>query len=388
MSTPALGGVTVLDFATVGPAARASRMLSDYGATVIKIGAVAKSGAVQIEPPFYAYSGQRDMKKIRLDLKTPVGKATFLRLATSADVVLESFRPGVVDRLGIGFNDVSAVNPKIIYCSTSGYGQNGPASQWAGHDINYLGMGGYLDCSERAVGDKPPLPGATVADAAAGGMQAAMAIMAALVRRSNTGEGSFLDVSIADGVLSLMSLYIDEYLATGTVPGPGHYILTGRYACYDTYRCGDGKWVTVGAIEPAFFANLCRLLNCDEWANHQLDDAVQDEIRASFRTTFLRQTRDEWVHELASQNTCVGPVYSVPELVDDAHVAARGLIGIAIHETEGPFRQLGTVLAGTDTARHEFQVRSSANTDTDEVLEAAGLSTDEIIQMRNEGIVA
>ncbi len=239
------------------------------------------------------------MKRLRLDLKAPEGKAAFLRLAAGADVVLESFRPGVVDRLGIGYDDVAAVNPDIIYCSTSGYGQTGPASQWAGHDINYLGVGGYLDCSERAPGDKPPLPGATVADAAGGGMQAAMAIMAALVRRASTGEGSFLDVSIADGVLALMSLYIDEYLATGVVPGPGHYILTGRYACYDTYRCADGQWVAVGAIEPAFYRNLCRLLDCEQWADHQLDDDVQDEIRAAFRAAFARRTRDDWVAELA-----------------------------------------------------------------------------------------
>ena len=388
MTSPALAGVTVLDFATVGPAARASRMLSDYGATVVKIGAVPRAGSVQIEPPFYAYSGQRDMQRLQLDLKAAEGKATFLRLAAGADVVLESFRPGVVGRLGIGYDDVAAVNPDIIYCSTSGYGQTGPASKWAGHDINYLGLGGYLDCSERAPGGKPPLPGATVADAAAGGMQAAMAIMAALVRRATTGEGAFLDVSIADGVLALMALYIDEYLATGTVPGPGHYILTGRYACYDTYECADGRWVTVGAIEPAFYRNLCRLLDCDEWADHQLDDKAQPDVRAAFRAAFARRSRDEWVAELAPADTCVGPVYSVPELVDDAHIAARGLIADASHDTRGPFRQLGTVLAGTDTARHQFRVRDADVTDTDELLAAAGLTDDEITALRKGGVVA
>jgi alpha-methylacyl-CoA racemase len=388
MTAPALAGVTVLDFATVGPAARASRMLSDYGATVVKIGAVPRAGGVQIEPPFYAYSGHRDMKRLQLDLKAPEGKATFLRLAADADVVLESFRPGVVDRLGIGYAAVAAVKPDIVYCSTSGYGQTGPSSQWAGHDINYLGLGGYLDCSERAPGGKPPLPGATVADAAGGGMQAAMAIMAALVRRATTGEGSFLDVSIADGVLVLMALYIDEYLATGTVPGPGHYILTGRYACYDTYECADGRWVAVGAIEPAFYRNLCRLLHCDEWADHQLDDDRQDEIRAAFRAAFARRSRDEWVADLAPADTCVGPVYSVPELVDDPHIAARGVIAEAVHDTRGPFRQLGTVLAGTDTTRHQFRIRDGAVTDTDALLAAAGMTTDEITALREGGVVA
>jgi alpha-methylacyl-CoA racemase len=386
--SPALDGVTVLDFSTVGPAARASRMLSDYGANVVKIGAVPRAGAVQIVPPFYAYSGHRDMSRVQLDLKAEGGRAAFLRLATTADVVLESFRPGVVDRLGIGYPQVLEVNDAIVYCSTSGFGQTGPRSQWAGHDVNYLAVGGYLDCSERAPGDKPPLPGATVADIAAGGMHAVMAILAALVRKERTGEGAYLDVSIADGVLALMALYIDEYLATGTVPGPGHYILTGRYACYDTYACRDGKWVAVGAIEPAFFANLCHALECDKWIEHQLDDAAQDQIRADFRAAFAQRPRDEWVAELGPADTCVAPVYSVPELVDDEQVKARGAIATATHDTEGAFRQLGTLLAGTDTQRRSFRVRDATVTDTDVVLRAAGFTDTDIEALRAEGAVA
>lgn len=388
MLAPALAGITVLNLASVGPAARAARMLSDYGASVINVGAVPKAGAVQITPPYYAYSGQRDIRRIQFNLKDPDGKNAFLKLASTADVVIESFRPGVVDRLGIGYQDLCDVKRDIIYCSTSGYGQSGPYSLWAGHDVNYLGLGGYLDCSERAPGDKPPLPGATVADAAAGGMQAVMAIMAALIRRGATGEGEFLDVSIADGVLALMGLYIDEYLATGTVPGPGHYILTGRYACYDTYRCSDDKWVSVGAIEPHFYRNLCRLLDCEQWADHQLDDDVQDKIRADFRAAFAQKSRDEWVADLAPADTCVGPVYTVPELVEDHHLRARGVIVDATHETEGDFLQLGTLLAGTDKSRTQFHVPDANRTDTDEILSAAGFSSDEIAQLREGGAVA
>ena len=387
-SRPALSGITVLDFSTVGPAARAARMLSDYGAMVVKIGAVPRAGAVQIVPPFYAYSGHRDMQRVRLDLKAETGKQAFLRMAAGADVVLESFRPGVVNRLGIGYDDVRAVNESIVYCSTSGFGQTGPRAQWAGHDVDYLAVGGYLDCSERAPGGKPPLPGATVADIAAGGMHAGMAIMAALVRKGRTGKGAYLDVSIADGVLAMMALYIDEYLATGTIPGPGHYILTGRYACYDTYQCADGGWVAVGAIEPQFFANLCRLLDCEKWADHQLDDAVQEEIRADLRTAFRRRSRDEWVAELGPADTCVAPVYSVPEVVDDEQFGARGTIVTATHATEGAFRQLGTLLAGTDTGRRTFDVRDASATDTDALLRAAGYDDGQIAALRGEGAVA
>src|SRR5690349_13379596 len=227
-----LAGVTVLDLSSVGPAARTSRWLADYGARVVKVGPPPKQSGVQIVPPFYAYSGHRGMERVLLDLKSPAGRDAFLRLAARADVVIESFRPGVVDRLGLGDAAVRAVNPAIVYCSTSGYGQDGPRSQWAGHDLNYLAVGGYLACSGRGADGGPALPGATIADSAGGGMQAVMSILAALVSRQSTGEGRWLDVSVADGVLSLMSLYVEQHLATGDEPGPRHDLLTGKYACY------------------------------------------------------------------------------------------------------------------------------------------------------------
>ena len=285
-----LDGVTVLDFSTVGPAARSARWLADYGADVVKIGAPARAGAVQIEPVFYAYSAHRGMRRIRLDLKADEGKAAFLRLAETADVVIESFRPGVVDRLGIGYEAVKAVNPGIVYCSTSGYGQDGPRAQWAGHDLNYLAVGGYLDCSGRSPEGGPALPGATIADSAGGGMQAVMGILAALVQRQATGQGQHLDVAAADGVLALMSLYVEQHLATGDEPGPRHDLLTGKYACYDLYEAADGGWLSVAAIEPHFWANLCRLLGHEEFAAHQTDDARQDENRAK-RTSRSFQSR-------------------------------------------------------------------------------------------------
>ena len=321
-----LDGITVLDLASVGPAARTSRWLADFGARVIKVGPTPKQSGVQIVPPFYAYGGHRSMERVLLDLKADEGREAFLKLAAMADVVIESFRPGVVDRLGIGFEDVRIVNPGIVYCSTSGYGQSGPKSQWAGHDINYLAVSGYLDCSGRTAEGGPALPGATVADSAAGGMHAVISILAALVARGTTGEGQHLDVAVADGAVALMSLYVDEYLATGTVPGPGHNILTGRYACYDVYRCADDRWVAVGAIEPHFYANLCKLIGCEQWLDHQLDDDVQDQVRADFAAAFATRTMAEWVDELGPANTCVSPVATVPELVEDDHFRAREAI--------------------------------------------------------------
>ncbi len=303
--------------------------------------------------------------------------------------MLESFRPGVVDRLGIGYDDVRAVNPAIVYCSTSGYGQTGPYATRAGHDINYLGLGGYLDCSERGPGNKPPLPGATVADAAGGGMQAAMAILAALVRRASTGEGAYLDVSIADGVLSLMALAVDEYLATGVVPGPGHSILTGRYACYDTYRCADDGWVAVGAIEPHFYANLCRAAG----------------LRALDRPSARRPGPGGDPGRLPGRLRAQAPRPVGGRAGPGRHLCGPGVLGARAGGRSAPDR------AWPDHRRHRRgERRRSANwlrcwpapnagptpvdshpagrTDTDQVLAAAGLDPQHIAELRRDGVVA
>jgi alpha-methylacyl-CoA racemase len=384
----ALAGATVLDLSTVGPAARCARLLADYGACVVKVGAPPRRAGVQIEPAFWAYSGSRGMRRARIDLKAAAGRAAFLTLAERADVVIESYRPGVVDRLGIGHRDVSARNPRIVYCSTSGYGQTGPAAQWAGHDLDYLAVGGYLHTTGRRGDGGPPLPGATIADSAAGGMHAALAILAALLRREKTGRGEYLDVSVADGVLSLMALHVDEHLATGAEPGPGHDILTGRYACYDTYRARDGRWLAVAAIEPAFFANLCRALGCEQWTSRQLDDAAQADIRADLAAAFARRDRDDWVRELAPGDTCVAPVYTVSELARDPHFAARGAFGEARHPRAGSFRQLAPVLAGMRRADGAVGLRDAADTDTDDLLLGAGMQAEAVDALRAGGVIA
>jgi alpha-methylacyl-CoA racemase len=330
-----LEGIRVLDLSSVGPASRASRWLADYGARVTKVKPADASR--QISPPFYAYSAHRGMDEAMFDL--PTDAPAFLDLAKDADVIIESFRPGVVDRLGVGYNAVNVRNSRVVYCSTTGYGQTGPRAQWAGHDLNYLGVGGYLHCSSPAGG----LPGASIADSAAGGMHAVMSILAALVQRATTGVGAYLDVAVADGVLALMALNVDEYLAVGIEPGPGHSLLTGRFACYATYDCADGKWLTVAAIEPRFWANLCRALGIEQWIGHQTDDDAQPQIRDDLAVAFKTRSRDDWVADLGAADTCVAPVLTIPEVVEDAQFVARNAI---VDSSNGDFRQVGYVLAG------------------------------------------
>jgi alpha-methylacyl-CoA racemase len=381
-----LAGVTVLDLSTVGPAARCTRLLADYGATVVKVGAVPGRGPGRIDPPFFAYAGHRGMRRCRLDLRDPDGRACFLALAEGADVVVESFRPGVADRLGIGYEAVRGANPAIVYCSTSGYGQSGPRSGWAGHDLDYLAVGGYLASTGPRADGGPPVPGATVADAAAGGMHAALAVVAALHGRTSTGEGAYLDVSVTDGVLWLMSLAVDEHLATGSRPGHGHDVLTGRYACYDTYRASDGRWLAVGAIEAKFFANLCRALGCEQWVGHQYDDDAQDAIRAELAAAFARRDRDSWVAELAAADTCVAPVQSVAELAEDPQLAHRRALVEAKHDEHGSFRQVGAVLAGMAPVREPVHLRTGNDTDTAALLAAAGVDRARIAQLLETGV--
>jgi len=406
-ATPQLDGITVLCLASVGPAARAARTLADYGARVVQIGPTAKKGAKQIQPPFHTYGAGRGIQRMRLDLRSDAGREAFLRLAERAEVVIESYRPGVADRLGVGFEAVRARSPHIVYCSTSGYGQDGPAAAWAGHDINYLAMGGYLACTEPRADGGPPIPGATVADSAGGGLHAVVAILAALLRRSlggggggegrgegrgdgggeSGGEAQHLDVAAAEGVVALMSLALDQYTATGEVSGPRQVLLTGRYAFYDVYRCRDEKWISVGAIEPHFYRNLCGLLGLERWADHQMDDAVQDAIRADFRAAFAKRDRDEWVAELAGKDTCVAPVLELPEVAAHPHFAARSVFMEAEHAEAGRFRQVAPVLAGGIREQPVHRVAPAGASDAGDVLAAAGFAADEIAALREAGAV-
>jgi len=382
-----LDGVLVLDLSSVGPAARASRWLADYGADIVKVAPVPSMSGAQIVPPPHAYSGGRGTRRVCIDLKSPAGRDVFLRLAARADVVIESFRPGVVGRLGIGYDAVRNVNQRIVYCSTSGYGQTGDRSQWAGHDLNYLAVSGYLAMSEPAAGGKPPLPGTTVADSTGGGLHAVTAILAALFARSGSGEGAYLDVAVVEGMLAVMALQVDDFLATGKDPAPATSPLGGRFACYDVYASADGGWLSVAAIEHRFWVNLCQALELDQWCDKQYDEGSQDAIRADLTRVFASRSRDAWVALLAAADTCVAPVLTVAEAAGDEAIAARGMVAVAQHPRIGEIRQLAPGFAGA-ARRTRYDLPDAERSDIDDVLDAHGFTDDERASLREMGAVA
>lgn len=376
-----LDHLTVINLASVGPAARAAQMLADFGAAVIQVGPV--GNGKQIEPMFYAYGAGRGTRRIRLDLRAPEGREALARLSETADVLIESFRPEVTERLGIDYSTLSGHNPQLVYCSTTGYGQAGPWSQWAGHDINYLGVAGFLDCSGRDADGCPALPGATVADSAGGGMHACLSIMAALLERQQTGRGRYLDVAVIDGVLAMMSLPVDKYLATRAETSAGSDLLTGRYAWYGVYRCRDARFVTVAAIEAKFYRNLCRLLDLDEFAGAQYDEARQPALRAALAGRFATRERDDWVARLAPNNTCVAPVLTVAEVAEAKHLIARQSFSEVTHAHHGVFVQLAPMLAGAPRPPRRML---DGDDDTAVVLAQAGYTETEIAALVDRGV--
>ena len=304
-------------------------------------------------------------------------------------MVVESFRPGVVDRLGVGYEAVRAVNPAVVYCSTSGYGQSGPRSGWAGHDLDYLAVGGYLASSGPRADGGPPIPGATVADAAAGGMQAALAVTAALFAAPGDRPGR--PPRRVGGRRRAVADVARRRRA------PGHRVRAGtrsrrplrplRLLRHLPHRrrglAGRGRHRA-----PSFFANLCRALGLERWVDHQLDDDAQAQIRADFAAAFAANGRDHWVARLSAADTCVAPVLTVAEVADDPGLAGRGSVVEARHPERGAFRQLAPLLAGMVRSPGPVDLPDPSSTDTESLLAAAGVDAKAIGAWRDGGAIA
>jgi alpha-methylacyl-CoA racemase len=380
-----LAGLTILDLTRLLPGGYCTLLLADLGANVIKVEEPGRGDYIRWSPPLVeGESGahralNRGKRSISLNLKAPQGVELLRRLAFVADVLVESFRPGVMDRLGSGSHVLREANPRLIYCAISGYGQDGPYRDMAGHDINYIGYGGVLSMTGPREGP-PIVPGVQVGDLGGGGMLAAIGILAALHERSATGRGRLVDVSMLDGVLSWLSIHAGAFLASGDVPRPGDAPLSGGLACYRVYRAGDGRYLTVGALEPQFWSSLCTVLGCADLIPNQYGPD-QVEMTQRLQDVFVTRTRDEWVHAFRGIEACVGPVNDLAEALSDPQVLARGMVA----EVDG--RAVGPAPALKLGATEQLRPAPGLGEHTAAVLASIGVSKDELAELQRDGVV-
>lgn len=327
MKAQPLRGSRILDLSRLLPGPFCTLLLADLGAEVIKVEDVAGGDYGRFMAPFvgdvsaYFLALNPGKKSLAVNLKTGPGREIFLKLAATADVILESFRPGTVDRLGIGYEAVREINPRVVYCAISGYGQDGPDRNRAGHDLNYIARAGVLGLTGLA-GGPPVVPAVQIADLNSA-LYAAIAILAALREAERSGTGSYLDISMLDSAMSWLVMTVAEF-AAGERSTRGRLPLTGRYPCYNVYETQDGQYMTLGALEPKFWAAFCQATGRADLLPHHYDDSP--EILAQMRALFASRTRDEWVSLLHDVDCCCEPVQSLDEALSDPQVRHRGLV--------------------------------------------------------------
>ena len=398
MSAGALDGLRVLDLSRLLPGGFCSLLLADFGADVIKVEDTGMGDYIRWAPPLYEgvdrtaasalfLSLNRGKRSICVDLKTDEGRGVLLRLARDADVLLESFRPGVMDRLGVGYEALREVNPGLVYCAITGYGQDGPLRDRAGHDMNYLGRIGLLGLTGAA--DGPPVQSAAqIADIGGGALTAAFGILAALRERDRSGQGQLVDSSMADGALSWLAMVAARAFAEERTPRRGGLELAGSLVCYRPYRCSDG-WVTLGALEPKFWQAFCRGVGREDLVEKQFEQPGSD-AHAEVEAVFAGRTRAEWEAFGAEHDCCLEPVLELDEALDSELVRARGMVvELAQPGAERPVRLLGVpvTLSRTpgDPARAPGPVLGA---DTEAVLAEAGYDEREIDVLMALGAVS
>ena len=376
-----LAGIRILDLTRLLPGPVTTLHLADLGAEVIKIedpqvGDYARTlGTGQGEDSAYFRMINRNKQGFRLDLKKPEGVEVFMRLAREADVIIESFRPGVMAKLGIGYAAIAAVNPKIAYCSISGYGQDGPYKDLAGHDINYLGYAGVLDQIGSA-GGNPAIPNFQIADLLGGALTAAMGILAAVIEAQRTGQGRYIDVSMTDSVLAHTYFSMLRLNDAGQSAPRGTDLLSGGLPCYATYRCADGKHMAVGALEGKFWKTACEVLGHPDWLKRQWDASLRGELAELFAT----RPRDEWASLFAAVDCCITPILSPEEALANEQISARQMVlnVDGLTQFAPPLKMSG----------FEFSIRQpapKAGEHNAAILAAAGYSTDEIQRLESAG---
>ena len=400
----ALEGVRTLDLSMLVPGAFCAMLLGDLGADVLKIEApgatefrrsVRASALEENRKAAAYYAPDRNKKSIVLNLKSEAGREIFYRLSRRADVIVEGFRPGVAKRLRIDYETINDLNPRIVYCSLSGYGQDGPYRAFPGHDVNYIAMAGVLGLIGSNEG-LPAIPLNLVADFAGAALYGAMGVLAALVARNKTGKGQYVDVAYMDGAISLMTWFDCGYFFDGSTLKRGESWLHGAYPYYGVYETKDGRHITIGCLEPHFWENLCRFLGKEEYAPyhfalehtfHKPEGNKWNEIHSSLREIFLTKTRDEWFELLIRNDVPVGKVYTPDEVFSDPQVLHRQMVIEVEHPTLGKVKQVGIAPKLSSTPGKVRSLSPLPGQHTDEVLQELGYREEEIGNLRREGVV-
>lgn len=393
-----LEGLTVLDLSRLLPGPFCSLLLADFGADVIKIEDLGAGDYVRWSPPYYEGADEtarsaaflalnRGKRSARVNLKSQPGRDVLLRLARDADVLIESFRPGVMDRLGVGYERLRAENRGLVYCAVTGYGQDGPNRDRSGHDINYLGLNGLLGLTGER--DGPPVQSAgQIADLGGGALMAATGILIALRERERSGEGQLVDCSMFDGSLAWLAMVAAEAFACARAPRRGELQLAGRFICYRPYRCADG-YVSLGALEPKFWQAWCDGVGRADLITSQFDAPGSDAHRA-VSEIFARRTREQWRVFASEHDCCLEPILDLAEVLDSELVRAREMI-VSIDQpgAQQPVRQLGAPIKLSRTPAQPGRACGPAlGEHTEEVLAQAGFSEREIAALVQDGAVA
>jgi crotonobetainyl-CoA:carnitine CoA-transferase CaiB-like acyl-CoA transferase len=374
---PPIRDLKMLDLSRQLPGPFCSFMLADLGVDVLVL--ASPTDVMGLGIPLL----QRNKRSMTLNLKSAEGMQIFERLAQGADIILEGFRPGVTERLGIDYARMSKLNPRLVYCSISGYGQDGPYRNKVGHDINYLGYAGVLGVSGPAGGAPIPMP-VQVADIGGGGLMAAVGILAALLAREHTGHGQFVDISMMDGSIAWNVFHILMYLVTGSQqPRRGQARLTGHYPCYAVYETKDGKYLTVGALEEHFWRNLCAALGVEEFIPDQFTEGPRrEEMFRVIAEKFRQKTQAEWLQQLDATDICFGPVNTIAEALADPQVQARGMV-----RDIGGMKMIASPLKFSATPPLPPAAPPEFGQHTDEVLRGLGYSAERIQALRSAGVI-
>jgi alpha-methylacyl-CoA racemase len=392
----ALSDVKVLDLSRLLPGGFCSLLLADFGAEVLKVEDTGMGDYIRWSPPYVEGAEDtaksalflalnRGKRSIRLDLKSEAGREVLLRLVREYDVLLESFRPGVMERLGVGYERLREENPGLVYCAITGYGQDGPYTARSGHDMNYLGLNGLLGLTGEA--DGPPVQSAgQIADVGGGALTAAFGILAALRERERSGKGQLVDASMFDGSLAWLALVAARYLAEGAAPARGGLELAGSLICYRPYACKDG-WVTLGALEPKFWQAWCRGVGREDLIEKQFS-APGSEAHAEVEQVFLTRTRDEWAEFASQHDCCLEPVLGLDEALDSELVRAREMV-VRVDQpgTEG-VDLLGVPVKLSRTPGAPAGPGPALGEHTRSVLSAVGYSDPEIDALLESGAAA